>query len=207
MKSLRFFRSSVVARAGGVRAAGWLLLLLAPGAARGGVLPFKLGGGGDTFDKGARTLQLSGGYYVDVKESDEEAAHASVAGGYYLFNNFSANLSLDGYALDTEFQDTFAGGGITLLFRYHFLEIGDRFTLYLDGGAGVIYSDKEIPDFGTHFNFTPQASVGATFRIDDNVHLYGGARYFHVSNAAIQGRDENPGLDAIGGFLGVMFEF
>jgi hypothetical protein len=208
VRSFRSFRSSVAAWAAGVCAAGCLLqLLLAPAPAQAGVLPFKLGGGGDTFDKGTRTLQLSGGYYVDVKEGDEEVAHASLAGGYYLFNNFSANLSLDGYALDTEFQDTYVGGGITLLFRYHFLEIGDRFTMYLDGGAGVIYSDKEIPDFGTHFNFTPQASLGATFRVYDNVHLFGGARYFHISNAAIQGVDENPGLDAVGGYVGLMFDF
>ena len=181
-------------------------LLLAAGEARAG-LPFEIAGGSDDFDKGTRVLELSGGYYVDIQETDEEVGHGSLGVGYYFIDNLAVNFSLDGYALDTEFQDTYAGGGITLLFRYHFLEIGECFTLYMDGGAGVIYSEKEIPDFGTHFNFTPQASIGATFRLYEDVYLYGGARYFHISNAGIQGVDENPGLDAIGGYLGVMFEF
>ncbi len=160
------------------------------------------------FDKGSWTLQLSGGYYNGITfNSDEKIGVASLGGGYYLFDRFALNLALDGYYFDTELQSGFVGGGFTVLARYHFLTLGDRFTVYVDGGAGMVWADEEIPDFGTHFNFTPQVGLGLTYRLYGNVHLFGGGRWFHISNAAIDGRDRNPGVNAVGGYVGVMLTY
>jgi len=165
--------------------------------------------GGSSFSKGVWEFHFTGGYYNDISPSDETIVHGAAGFGYYFADRLAVNVQLAGFALDPNDpgeSNHVPGGGFDLLLRWHVLEYG-RVTLFAEGGIGLIYSDKSIPQFGTHFNFTPQAALGATFRVYDNVHLIGAAKYFHLSNAAMQGRDDNPGLDALGGYVGVMWTF
>jgi hypothetical protein len=46
--------------------------------------------------------------------------------------------------------------------------------------------------------------VGATYQLRDNLYLFGGARYFHLSNAALEGPERNPSINGIEGYFGVM---
>src|SRR5688572_29587139 len=135
------------------------LVLLMLGVASGRARAQLYDSDGDAiFDKGTWTLNLSGGYYEDFTfASDETIGVASVGAGYFLFDDFSVNLSGDGYYFDTQVQSPFLGAGFTVLLRWHAFEFGDRCTFYVDGGAGCIWAEEEIPDFGTHFNFNPQA--------------------------------------------------
>jgi hypothetical protein len=49
--------------------------------------------------------------------------------------------------------------------------------------------------------------VGASLRLKDNLFLLGGARYFHLSNGDIHGRDQNPSFDGVQYWLGMMVTF
>ena len=159
------------------------------------------------FLKGTRTFELHGGYYDDVFASDEKHGIGTVAAGYYFADRHCFRIELTGWDLDAKDgnRDTTAFGG-NLGLRFHFLEYR-RLSLFAEGCLGFYYADRKFPPGGTHFNYTTQGGLGATFRVDDNVHLYGAARYVHASNARIHGDDENPSVDAVGGYLGVMFTF
>jgi len=61
-----------------------------------------------------------------------------------------------------------SGGGLNLLPRWHYLE-WDHWSLYLDGGGGFIYTGDTLRDPGTHFNFTLQAGIGATYNLTDRL--------------------------------------
>jgi hypothetical protein len=68
-------------------------------------------------------------------------------------------------------------------------------------------ADRAVPEFGTHFNFTAKGGAGATWRLTDSLHLIGGARYFHLSNGNLHGRDQNPSHDGVQYWAGVMVTF
>ncbi len=146
----------------------------------------------------------------------DDELDATYGGGvglsYYFRDHLALRGEFIGLGLDQEGDDA-AGGGFTLLGRWHFYE-HDRLTLYVEGGAGFLQSDVSVPDGpaqsgndGTHFNFTPQAGLGATYRLRDRLYLTGGARFMHISNADISGDDENPGTNTIGGYVGLMWTF
>ena len=143
--------------------------------------------------------------------------NASFYGGgiglnYELSDRFVARAEAIGLSANQAFDDA-AGGGFSLLGRWRFHR-GEKLSLYLEGGAGILQTSVSVPDGpaafeedGTHFNFTPQAGIGATYRLGKRTALTGGFRYLHISNASMSGRDENPGLDTVGGYLGLRFEF
>ena len=160
------------------------------------------------FPKGLWTLQLNGAYLPSY-ETDDAASYGTIGGSYYFDERHSVLLELVGYSLDNEGDfdaDNAAAGGGNLGLRYQFLE-HQRLSLFVEGLAGFLQAEHNFPPGGTHFNFALQAGLGATFRIADNVHLIGGARYLHISNAQIEGKSRNPNFNAIGGYLGVMFTF
>ena len=160
------------------------------------------------FPKGLWTLQLNAAYLPSY-ETDDSVGYGTIGGSYYFDERNSVLLELVGYSLDNagdfDADDAVAGGG-TLGLRYQFLE-HQRLSLFVEGLAGFLQANHNFPPGGTHFNFALQAGLGATFRIADNVHLIGGARYLHISNAQIEGKDRNPNFNAVGGYFGVMFTF
>jgi hypothetical protein len=159
------------------------------------------------FEKGTWTLEINGGTYDDVFDSGEKHHVATVGGGYYFADRHNVRVELTGWDLDAKDgnPDTTAAGG-NLGLRFHFLEY-QRLSLFAEGAVGFYYADRKFPPGGTHFNFVSQGGLGATFRVCDDVHLYGAARYVHASNARIHGGDENPSVDALGGYVGLLFTF
>ena len=91
-----------------------------------------------------------------------------------------------------------------LIFQWHFAG-GRGWTAFLDGGAGIMYSNHSVPDDGSHFNFTPQAGFGFTFDISDQMRFLAGARWQHISNANTS--NNNPGRDSILSYVGVSVPF
>jgi hypothetical protein len=159
------------------------------------------------FAKGTWTLELTAGTYDDVFDSDEDQHIGTLGGGYYFADRHCFRMELTGWDLDAKDgnPDASAFGG-NLGLRFHFLE-HQRVSLFLDGIAGFYYADRKFPPGGTHFNYVVGGGLGATLRVYENVHLYGAARYVHASNARIHGDDENPSVDAFGGYAGVLFTF
>lgn len=165
------------------------------------------------FPKGTWDLQFYGTYYQSVRAGDEKIQSGVASAGYYFGDRHSFRAELLGYNLDNQEgpftsvrPDDAIAGGINIGLRYQFLEY-ERLALFVEGYAGVLYGHRDFPEQGTHFNFNEQLGLGATFRLRNNLHLVGGARYMHISNAQIHGVDENPTFDGVGGYVGVMFTF
>jgi hypothetical protein len=169
------------------------------------------------FDDGSWTFQS----YASVTwgEHDNTLAQVHVGGGYFFIDGLSINLQLVGSFLhshdvddsgedgDPHSGDDSGAGGLDALFRWHFLRDKEegRWSIFADAGAGIMVSSESFPADGSHFNFTPQAGLGGTLRLTDRLHLIGGVKWYHVSNAYTQ--DRNPGYDGVQGYLGVMIPF
>jgi len=146
---------------------------------------------------------------VDVAKDGEQYG-ATWAASYFLEDNFSVDFEFAGWFFnqpDDEPEDT-VGGNFNILFRWHFLA-EENWTMYFDGGAGLLAAADEVPYRGTNINFTPQAGAGMTFDLgpDTDGRLMLGLRWFHMSNARIEGNDENPGRNALEAYVGVSFPF
>lgn len=161
------------------------------------------------FAKGTWTTQFHGAYFHSVVD-DEDIYNAVASAGYYFDHKHVFRVELLGYRLDQEGTgddaDDATGMGVNLGLRYHFLE-RERLSLFFEGIAGLFYGHRNFPEGGTHFNFNEQLGLGATLRMRDNLHLIGGVRFIHISNARIRGEDENPSFNGLGGFVGVMFTY
>jgi len=100
-----------------------------------------------------------------------------------------------------------AGLSASMVFRWHFVNTG-AWTVYGDAGIGVLGATSEVPEGGTNFNFMPRAGVGFTRLLnDDGLRLQIGLRWFHVSNARINGDSNNPAYDQALVYAGLIFPF
>lgn len=124
--------------------------------------------------------------------------------GYYLVDNLALNIEGVGYFVYHAHNS--AGGGLDLLPRWHYLA-QDNWSMYLDGGCGSIYTSDTLRDPGTHFNFTLQRGADATYNLTDRLAAMFGARWFHISDARIRGKNRNVGLDSPIFYVGVMSPF
>ncbi len=99
------------------------------------------------------------------------------------------------------------GASWSFLFRLHFpLNDERRTTLFLDGGVGLLVAADEVPDGGTNLDFLPQLGVGASHQLGDGpARIVGGVRWHHISNARIDGEDNNPSRDGVMFYLSYTF--
>jgi hypothetical protein len=158
------------------------------------------------FPEGTWDVEVSGGYASEVYPNDrQEITTATLGVGYYVKDNFAVSLQVPGYWVK-QIDDHANAIGFNLSLRYHFYQTG-RFSVFADIIGGLSEASREVPPGGTHFNFTLQIGPGVSYQLVDHLHLIGGARLFHLSNAATQGIGRNPDLNAIEGYAGVMFTF
>jgi hypothetical protein len=90
--------------------------------------------------------------------------------------------------------------------RFRLLQRGET-SLFIDGGAGVAWSDTTVPPRGTRFNFLIIASLGVTRQLTRQTAVVASLRVVHVSNANRAGPDRNPDIEAVGGYFGVCVGF
>ncbi len=165
----------------------------------------------DPFQEGSWVFTAYGSAAFGDDSGEVYAVH--VGGGYYFIDGLSINLEAVGAFASVndsgplhEGGDSL-GGGFDLLLRWHFLRDKNegRWSIYADGGAGILYTGESIPANGSNFNFTPQIGLGATYKICDWANLMGGARWYHISNAGTH--SDNPGYDSALVYLGVLIPF
>ena len=90
--------------------------------------------------------------------------------------------------------DNAVGGGCGVLLRWHFVERAD-IDLFVDVGVGCALFDHPVPSDAQTFDFTPRASFGAAFPLDERMSLDASIGWLHLSNA--QTGENNPGLDTL----------
>ena len=137
---------------------------------------------------------------LDRVESDPRRFGLVGAGiSKFLFNRHSINLELNTIYFSQPGDDAL-GLNLALLMRWHFVRKSD-WSLYIDGGAGVMGTTSDVPRSGASFNFTPQAGAGATIKLKERQRLMLGLRWHHISHADLFGA--NPGRDSIMGYVGL----
>jgi len=100
-------------------------------------------------------------------------------------------------------------GGITVLFRYNFVQPDWKMIPYVQGGAGIVYNDAYKNEtqqaIGQAIEFTPQFSLGLHYLIARHWSLDAEGMFHHISNAGMSKR--NRSINALGGFLGITYWF
>jgi opacity protein-like surface antigen len=104
--------------------------------------------------------------------------------------------------------DIVAGG--TLFLRYNFVQPNARIVPYLQGGAGLVYSDYAQGAEGGNavsldVNFNLQATAGLRFNVNSKWSVLVEGGYRHISNASLS--DPNYGIDQVGGSVGFAVSF
>jgi len=161
---------------------------------------------GELFPRGYRSIDFTGQYIAQITDHRRDRLFGgSIGASYYLFDRIAVVAQIPFYNVDQNGGASAFAGGLTLLARLNFLEIG-RLSLFIEGGAGALLADDLVPPDGTNFNFTPQAGLGLTWRLTDRIDLIGATHFFHLSNAGIN--DRNPSINgAIEGYAGLMWRF
>ena len=161
------------------------------------------------FDAGSWVLQATASYVngdAGFFGDTVEAGSLNLGVGYYFKDDWGIYGELVGDHWDQRNADLdVAGVGVNVLLRWHFLN-RESWTMFIDGGGGLARFEDEFPAGGTHANFTARVGLGATYRLSDNLHLIGALRYFHLSNAARRGQDENPSIDGVEASVGLLWE-
>lgn len=98
------------------------------------------------------------------------------------FLSYARQVSKDRYA-----------GGITPLFAYNLKALG-KAVPFIELGAGVLYTDLDPKNFGSKFDFTPQAGIGVRYEIGHGKFLKLSYRLHHISNAGIDA--DNRSIDS-----------
>jgi hypothetical protein len=95
--------------------------------------------------------------------------------------------------------------GGSLLFRYNFFHLGNRFIPYIQLGGGGLHTDAaEVPSqrvIGANFEFLLQGDLGARILLTDRWSLLIEAGVQHISNADTASR--NVGVNSLGGRIGL----
>lgn len=153
--------------------------------------------------EGSMRWGLLGGWGIDVKHSSNNEMALGVKWEYFIVDGFAFAPELKLWGFFQDGGDAF-GGSLDLLFAWHFIQ-RDTWSLFADGGVGLLGTTKNVPIDGSEFNFTPQVGGGITFDIGNNNRWVIGARWHHISNAGLY--SDNPGRDNIYVYTGINFPF
>jgi hypothetical protein len=82
-----------------------------------------------------------------------------------------------------------------------------QWNWFADAGPGFSWSDIATPVRGTRFNYLFQFGTGALKRMSATNHLVIAYRFFHLSNHGREGKDRNPDLEMMGGYVAWSFSF
>ena len=146
---------------------------------------------------------IQGGYGKDVKESNNTVKTIGVEFEYFIENALSLDLGFFGMGVNQEGPDA-NGLNFTLQLRWHFNDMGS-WSMFMEGGAGLLRTTNHVPAGGSSFNFTPQAGLGMSFDIGNHNRWLIGVKWHHISNANTY--DTNPGRDSWQVWTGISFPF
>lgn len=120
---------------------------------------------------------------------------------WFVADGVSFGAFAEGLVVDADGDGSW-GLGLGLLARWHFVR-EEKYSLFIEGGAGFAGFSDEVPSGGTDYDFTPRAALGATYELGGGARLVGKVGWFHISNA--QTGPNNPGLDSLSVGIGLSF--
>ena len=151
-------------------------------------------------DKGYKTWYLQGGAATTLDNQEPDPRRFGFVGvgiSEFLFNRHSINFEFNTIYFDQPGENA-VGFNLNLLMRWHFVK-QENWTLFVDGGAGVMGTTNDVPRRAAGFNFTPQVGGGASIKLNEEQNLLFGLRWHHISHADTFGR--NPGRDSLMGYV------
>lgn len=154
--------------------------------------------------KGQKHWYVQGAVATTLDRNEAFPQRFALAGAglsKFLFDAHSINLELNSIYFSQPGNDA-VGLNLALLMRWHFLR-KSNWSLFVDGGAGIMGTTSDVPTSGASFNFTPQAGAGVSFKLQEQRRLMLGLRWHHISHADLFGA--NPGRDSIMGYVGIKF--
>jgi hypothetical protein len=158
-----------------------------------------------SFNQGTADVDAYASYAAGLDNQDD-VTNANLGFGYYVINNLSLGLEGSGYSERVSGHGQW-GYGVTAELRHHLLRF-DKTTIFASAAFGPVESTGRIPQpRGTDFNYITRVGIGSTYRLRDNLDLLLGVRYFHLSNARLDGPERNPSINGIEGFAGLMWSW
>ncbi|SDP48668.1 acyloxyacyl hydrolase [Desulforhopalus singaporensis] len=68
-------------------------------------------------------------------------------------------------------------------------------TPYIEGGAGIVYSDFQVEGQGLRLNFNPQAGIGCEWQPHPDHTLFTAFHAYHISNGGLN--SDNRGINGV----------
>ena len=155
--------------------------------------------------KGLKRWYLQGAFATTLDNEEEHPRRFGFVGAglsKFFATGHSVNLELNTIYFNQPDDDAL-GLNLALIMRWHFVR-QENWTIYLDGGAGVMGTTNNVPSEGASFNFTPQLGAGTTIALNNDKRLMLGLRWHHISHADLMNTG-NPGRDSIMGYVGLSY--
>ncbi len=143
--------------------------------------------------------------YVTLLGSSTAMPSVHVGGHYFVRDSVSLGLDVSAYGVWQDGDDAVMLGLAGVL-RHHFARF-DRATIFADVSFGPYQASNRVPEDGTHFNFITRVWPGATFELNDRTQAMVAARYWHLSNARLEGQDRNPSLTGAELSIGLLWRW
>jgi hypothetical protein len=94
----------------------------------------------------------------------------------------------------------FGAGLSPLALKWNF-DAGSRVVPYVELGAGMVFTSRDVPPGAYRINFTSGAALGAHFLRQTQGHFSAEIRFMHISNAGLA--SYNPGINTIQVRIGI----
>lgn len=131
---------------------------------------------------------------------------------YQLRDFLSAGAEFSVLMPSDDFNST-AGFAIRPFFRFYPVN-NDKWKLYFESGAGLIYTSEEFPlptdrdgRRGLYLNGLTKYGLGAEISVSGNIYINFSVKHLHISNGNVQGEERNPSHDSNGFYLGLNHKF
>lgn len=150
-------------------------------------------------------ISVGGGVAYSANDGDTATdSNGYIAWNYFLIQDVEFSLEAGVYYFNQTGPNQWGGSG-TLALRWHFLN-KQTWSLFAEAGVGLLGASGPVPTGGTSFDFMPRAGAGFTYEFSPGgPRLQAGVRWYHISNARIEGDSNNPSRNGVMGFVGVMF--
>ncbi len=162
----------------------------------------------DPFARRAWLREISGQVFAEswnYNTSREELYGGWLGLGYGWRDNLVVTLQWPVLYVSQRGADAYTLGMLSGV-RWRVARRG-RVATYLEANVGISRAERVVPPRGTRTNYLLMGGAGVTLPIGGGAHLITGARWMHLSNNSLAGRDRNPDIQALGLHAGVLLPF